>query len=146
MAQKSFEELDLCNGFLFSAAMEDPETVIEFLGYLNNSNDKYIKKVKDVKIKRIHEKVKVLKKNRDLRVRYMHFEELLKSREKKGYREAYTEGLVALVNTLCNFLPDIESVYQTVISQDIYSQVSKEQVEECYNQIMTDSKNNSANI
>ena len=75
---------------------------------------------------------------------------MLNSREKKGYEngheKAYAEGLSALVNTLSNFLPDIESVYQTVISQDIYSQVSKEQIEECYNQIMTDSKNNSANI
>ena len=28
MAQKSFEELDLCNSFLFSAAMEEKRTVI----------------------------------------------------------------------------------------------------------------------
>ena len=122
------------------------ETVIEFLGYLNNSNDTYIEKVKDAKIKRIHEKVKELKKNRDLGARYMYFEELMKSRERKGYREAYTEGLSALVKILSNFLPDVETIYQTVILQDIYSQVSREQVEECYNQIMTDSKNNSINI
>lgn len=122
------------------------ETLIEFLGYLNNSNDTYIEKVKDAKIRRIHEKVKELKKNRDLGARYMHFEELLKSRERKGYREAYAEGLSALIAVLCNILPDIESVYQAVIAQDIYRQVSKEQVEECYNQIMVDSKNNSTNI
>lgn len=125
---------------------EVPETLIEFLGYLNNSNDKYIKKVKDVKIKRIHEKVNELKKNRDLGARYMYFEELLKSRERKGYQEAYGEGLLALVATLSNFLPDVESVYQAVITNDIYCQVSKEQVKECYNQIMADSKNNSTNI
>ena len=217
MAQKSFEELDLCNSFLFSAAMEDAETcqlalecildcqisnvtvkteynvlynnefkyirldvlgqdamdvsydlemqnnneynlpkrsryyqaeldLASFLGYLNNSNDKYIEEINDTKVKRIHEKIKELKKNRDLGERYMRFEELLMSREKEGYQEAYKEGLTALINTLSDFLPDVDRVYQSVVTNDIYSQVSKEQVEECYNQIMVKSKNNSANI
>lgn len=123
-----------------------PETLIEFLGYLNNSNDKYIEEINDIKVKRIHEKIKELKKNRDLGERYMRFEELLMSREKEGYQEAYKEGLAALINTLSDFLPDVDRVYQSVVTNDIYSQVSKEQVEECYNQIMVKSKNNSANI
>ena len=76
----------------------------------------------------------------------MRFEELLMSREKEGYQEAYKEGLAALINTLSDFLPDADRVYQAVITNDIYSQVSKEQVEECYNQIMVKSKNNSSNI
>ena len=76
----------------------------------------------------------------------MRFEELLMSREKEGYQEAYMEGLAALINTLSNFLPDVDRVYQAVITNDIYIQVSKEQAEECYNQIMTKSKNNSSNI
>lgn len=125
---------------------EVPKTLIEFLGYLNNSTDKYIEKIKDSKIKKIHEKVKELKKNRNLGARYMYFEELLKNREKLGYKNGHAEGLKALINTLCKFLPDVESVYQQVIINDIYSQVTREQVEECYNQIMTESKDNSTNI
>lgn len=129
---------------------EIAEALIEFLGYLNNSNDKYIENIKDAKVKRIHEKVKELKRNRNLGARYMYFEELLQDREKLGYKNghavALTEGLEALVRILCNFLPDVESIYQSIVSNDVYNQVTREQVEKCYKKIMADSKDNSTNI
>lgn len=63
MAQKSFQELDLYNGFLFSAALEE-----------------------------LHKKVQELKKNHDLEARYMRFEELLQRRENAGRERGLEEG------------------------------------------------------
>ena len=117
------------------------ETLKEFLGYLNNSTDGYIEKVKDEKVIRIHEKVKELKRKRNLEAGYMYLEELIQD----SYKDGLSDGLKALVKILCNFLPDAESIYQNVITNDIYKDVTREQVEDCYNEVIAESKDNSEN-
>ena len=74
---------------------EVPPTLVNFLGYLEESTDSYINKSDCIKVKQIHKKIQLLKKNRNLKERYMRFEELLMQRERKGYNQgikyAYSE-------------------------------------------------------
>lgn len=71
---------------------EVSETLVEFLGYLNDSTDSYVEGIKDPKIRKIHDKVKELKKNHNLEERYMRFEELMQEREDKGREEGKELG------------------------------------------------------
>ena len=48
-------------------------TLVDFLGYLNDSTDSYVKQNSNEKIREIHERIKILKKNRDVEERYMHY-------------------------------------------------------------------------
>ena len=52
---------------------EVPKILIDFLGYLNDSTDTYAEQDLDEKVKQIHERVKLLKKNRDVEKNYMHY-------------------------------------------------------------------------
>ena len=63
---------------------EVPAMLVDFLGYLNDSTDAYVKQHSNEKVKEIHERIKVLKKNRDVEKRYMHYlyvDELIKEKE-----------------------------------------------------------------
>lgn len=65
---------------------------IEFLGYLEDSTDSYISKVNCDKLKKIYDRIVQLKKNRDLKERYMRLEEYVEQRAKKVFKEALEEG------------------------------------------------------
>ena len=52
---------------------EVPQILIDFLGYLNDSTDSYVEKNSNEKVKEIHERIKVLKRNRAVEERYMHY-------------------------------------------------------------------------
>lgn len=66
--------------------------LVEFLGYLEDSTDSYISKANCDKLKKIHERILQLKKNRDLKERYMRFEEYLKQNAKKAFKQGLEEG------------------------------------------------------
>ncbi len=50
----------------------------------------------------------------------------------EGREQGREEGLKALIYSLKNFLPDFESVYQTVIKNEEYSNVTREGVRKYY--------------
>ena len=52
---------------------EVPAILVEFLGYLNDSTDTYVEHNSNEKVKKIHERIKILKKNRAVEERYMHY-------------------------------------------------------------------------
>ena len=52
---------------------EVPAILVDFLGYLNDSTDTYVEQNSNEKVKKIHERIKVLKKNRAVEDRYMHY-------------------------------------------------------------------------
>lgn len=63
---------------------EVPKVLLDFLGYLNDSTDMYVEQDLDEKIKKIHERVKLLKQNRDVEKKYMHYvsvEKIIKAKE-----------------------------------------------------------------
>lgn len=63
---------------------EVSQTLVEFLGYINDSSDSYVEKVNEPVVKELHERVKSLKKSRVMEERFMHFEELLKHEKEVG--------------------------------------------------------------
>ena len=52
---------------------EVPAILVEFLGYLNDSTDTYVEQNSNEKVRKIHERIKILKKNRAVEERYMHY-------------------------------------------------------------------------
>ena len=52
---------------------EVPKILIDFLGYLNDSTDTYVKQDLDEKVKQIHERIKLLKQDRNVEKNYMHY-------------------------------------------------------------------------
>lgn len=52
---------------------EVPKILTDFLGYLNDSTDAYVGQGLDEKVKQIHERIKILKQNRNVEKNYMHY-------------------------------------------------------------------------
>ena len=94
---------------------EVPKELIHFLEYIENSTDAYVATVTDASISELHEKVRKLKKERNLEARYMTFEELLKSRERDGIAKGKSEDILEL-------LEDYGSV-----SEELIEKISTEQ-------------------
>lgn len=69
-----------------------PEELVHFLKYMESSTDETVAGNHDATLQDLHEKVRKLKEWRELEVRYMTFEEMLKRREKKGKAEGIVEG------------------------------------------------------
>ncbi len=64
---------------------EVPKILTDFLGYLNDSTDAYVEQDLNEKVKQIHERIKILKQNRDVEKKYMHYlsvEQAIKAAEK----------------------------------------------------------------
>ena len=63
---------------------EVPKILIDFLGYLNDSTDSYVEQDLDEKVKQIHERIKLLKQDRNVEKNYMHYlnvEKVIKAKE-----------------------------------------------------------------
>lgn len=73
--------------------------LVDFLGYLDDSTDSYVNKSNCDKLKMIHKRIEMLKKNHNLEERYMRFEELLEQRERAGIRQGYSE-IFSLMNAM----------------------------------------------
>ena len=52
---------------------EVPKILTDFLGYLNDSTDAYVDQDLDEKVKEIHERIKLLKQDRNVEKNYMHY-------------------------------------------------------------------------
>ena len=72
---------------------EVSQTLVHFLKYVENSTDGCAERTGDVAVCRIHDKVKELKKSRELEERYMQFEELLQKEHKAGIEEGHRSGM-----------------------------------------------------
>ena len=55
--------------------------------------------------------------------------------EKNAEQKGWQEGLKALIDTLKGIMPDFDSVYQRVVKNDIYANVTKEQGMKYWQQI-----------
>ncbi len=73
------------------------------MGYVENSTDAYVQHISDGPVRKIYEKIGILKKNREWERRYMRFEELLQQSEQQGIRQGREEGsrqMLALVEAM----------------------------------------------
>ena len=80
-------------------AAQVPALLVDFLGYVENSTDAYVQHISDGPVRKIHEKIGILKKNREWERRYMRFEELLQQSEQQG-REEGSQQMLALVEAM----------------------------------------------
>ena len=80
-------------------AAQVPALLVDFLGYVENSTDAYVPHISDGPVRKIHEKIGILKKNREWERRYMRFEELLQQSEQQG-REEGSRQMLALVEAM----------------------------------------------
>ena len=71
---------------------EVPKLLVDFLHYVEKSNDEYVETVSEAKIGQLHEKIRKLKESREWEARYMTFERLLQRTEEKGWQEGLQEG------------------------------------------------------
>lgn len=52
--------------------------------------------------------------------------------KEEGHKEGLEAGLISLVNILSSVLPDFETVYNKIISEEKYKDITREQVEKYY--------------
>ncbi|MDO4556400.1 MAG: Rpn family recombination-promoting nuclease/putative transposase [Lachnospiraceae bacterium] len=80
-----------------------PKVLIDFLNYIDNSTDEFVKETHNDSIQKLHDRVKALKRDRRLEGNYMYFEELLRDRESIGREEGKAEGRVenTILKVLC---------------------------------------------
>ena len=69
-----------------------PKELVSFLQYVTDSTDSYVEQAGDLRLGRIHERIKALKQSRELEGRYMQFGELLKREYDEGYEQGYKTG------------------------------------------------------
>ncbi len=68
------------------------ESLINLLNYVVNSTDNYVSTISDDNVEKLHNRVKALKKNRQLEEKYMTYEEMMKVEYSKGERQGKEEG------------------------------------------------------
>lgn len=122
---KDFKELDLTDNFMFSAVMKDPE-LANFLRFLTDGRpvDEYTE--------RLVEAVEAARNNEYLNLEYMSMFAMKTDARSAGRAEGRAEGLFALVTTLKSILKDFDKVYRAVRSNEVYADVSREEVMEYY--------------
>ena len=70
-----------------------PENLINLLNYVVNSTDNYVDSISDDNVEKLHSRIKLLKKNRQLEEKYMTYEEMMKIEYSKGKREMLNDML-----------------------------------------------------
>ncbi|MBR2057145.1 MAG: hypothetical protein IJ978_05755 [Clostridia bacterium] len=99
-------------------ASDVSEELIHFLGYMEQSTDKYVEKIPENSIRRIHGRVQKIKQWRRMEERYMTMEELVQDRERKSHKEGLAEGLVeGLASAVLDLLSDMGSVPEALEAQ-----------------------------
>lgn len=87
---------ETCRIFLSTKGKNEkdvPQELVQFLHYMENSTDSYVEsKDTEASIKKLHEKVKQIKKNADLEGKYMTGAELLRISAEEGKVEGKAEG------------------------------------------------------
>ena len=81
--------------FLSTKGTNKPDVspvLVDFLGYLEDSTDSYISQTNCEKIKKIHERVIRLKKDRNLEERYMRLEQEFQLQRQEGYQQGIEKG------------------------------------------------------
>lgn len=80
-----------------------PEELVHFLKYVKDSSEKCVEQTNNSDIRKLHEKVCTLKKDRDLEVGFMRFEELLNQERHEGEKAGHKSGQNQII-TLISYL------------------------------------------
>ncbi|MBD5534109.1 MAG: Rpn family recombination-promoting nuclease/putative transposase [Lachnospiraceae bacterium] len=69
-----------------------PKELVSFLQYVTDSTDSYVEQAGNIRLERIHERIKALKQSKILEEGYMQLGELLKQEHDEGLRQGYKTG------------------------------------------------------
>ena len=69
-----------------------PKELVSFLKYVTDSTDSYVEQAGNIKLERIHERIKALKQSKILEEGYMQLGELLKQEHDEGHEQGYKTG------------------------------------------------------
>ena len=108
---------------------EVSKELITFLGYFEESTDEYVERTNNSSIKRLHEKIVMLKKSREWEEGYMQLEELLMRQQRiareegrvQGHKEGLKEGLDACRKSILTILStkgEVSSKLQEAINNE----------------------------
>ena len=98
---------------------EVPKILIDFLGYLNDSTDTYVEQDLDEKVKQIHERIKLLKQNRDVEKNYMHYlnvEKVIKAKEMEAEeaKKKAEEAQNAIKDMLLDCIAELGTISEVI--------------------------------
>ncbi|MBD5456466.1 MAG: Rpn family recombination-promoting nuclease/putative transposase [Lachnospiraceae bacterium] len=95
------------------------EELVNFLNYVTNSTDACVNQMSDDNLRRIHERVKILKQSRKLEEKYMQFQELLKREHEKGSQKVLKLITLMTADGKADELSRLESeeFYQEMIKE-----------------------------
>ena len=98
---------------------EVPTELVGFLRYVTDSTDAYVERAGDVRLEKIHERIKTLKQSRELEGRYMQFEELLKREHEAGTRQMLELVSRMIADGKTDFIPHLkeEAFYQEMLKE-----------------------------
>lgn len=88
-------EMDLVRFFSVQKekkAQEVPKELVNFLHYVEHSNDTYVAQIQDKKIEKLHKKIEQSKKSRAWEERYMTFGQMLDNAKKEGEKRGEKRG------------------------------------------------------
>lgn len=85
---------------------EVPEELVNFLHYVENSTDEYVRETDDTAIVRLHSRVSALKKNREWEHRYMQVEELIRRAELKAEKKGHRDGQEQMLKLVRHMIAD----------------------------------------
>lgn len=111
---------------------EVPRILIDFLGYLNDSTDSYVKESSNEKLEEIHKRVTELKKNRDVEARYMHYLYVDKLIEEKENTLKEKENALIEAENAAREAENVikEMVYELIESLGIIPKKVRDRIEE----------------
>jgi len=95
------------------------EELVHFLGYMEQSTDKYVENIPENSIRRIHERVQEIKQWRRMEERYMTMEELVQDRERKSHREGVTQAVLDLLSDIGQVPEELEAQIKSEKNTDI---------------------------
>ena len=83
-----------------------PKELVSFLRYVTNSTDFYVEKAGDLRLERIHERIKTLKQSRKLEEGYMQLGELLKREHDEGYKTGSEKATAQMLELVSRMIAD----------------------------------------
>ncbi|MBQ8857056.1 MAG: Rpn family recombination-promoting nuclease/putative transposase [Lachnospiraceae bacterium] len=99
---------------------EVPCALVELLKYIESSTDDCAREASDPNVQKLHEKVMLLKKSRELEENYMHLTDWLEEERREGRAEGRVEGHAeGCAETQQNFLKLISLMTQDGMLDDI---------------------------
>ena len=80
--------------------------LVYFLKYVMESTDACVQRLGNLRLEKIHERIKTLKQSRELEERYMQFEEMLKKEHDAGYHAGQDDGAWKMWELISQMIAD----------------------------------------